>query len=117
MGRARESSESGLSISVVADPSLAMATSVVSDVEGTSLPLVGSSLAFVSSSSVFVPSLFPVVPSSSLGSSLSVAIPSLPLSMEPCRGEVGLSSSSSHYKKTHRIPTKVPTDTKVVGHL
>ena len=22
-----------------------------------------------------------------------------------------------HYKKTHRIPTEVPTDTKVVGHL
>ncbi|KAL0814884.1 hypothetical protein Bca101_071327 [Brassica carinata] len=39
VGRARESSESGLSISVVDDPSLAMAISVVSDVEGTSLPL------------------------------------------------------------------------------
>ncbi|KAH0890190.1 hypothetical protein HID58_052619 [Brassica napus] len=55
------------------------------DAEGTSLPLVGSSSAFVSSSSV---------PSSFLGSSLSFAVPSLPLSMELCHGEVGLSSSS-----------------------
>ncbi|KAF2537109.1 hypothetical protein F2Q68_00022411 [Brassica cretica] len=55
------------------------------DAEGTSLPLVGSSSAFVSSSSV---------PSSFLGSSMSFAILSLPLSMEPCHGEVGLSSSS-----------------------
>ncbi|KAG2292694.1 hypothetical protein Bca4012_006442 [Brassica carinata] len=39
VGQARESSESGLSISVVADPSLAMAISVVSEVEGTILPL------------------------------------------------------------------------------
>ncbi|CAN7101130.1 unnamed protein product [Brassica rapa subsp. narinosa] len=55
------------------------------DAEGTSLPLVGSSSAFVSSSSV---------PSSFIGSSLSLSVPSLPLSMEPCHGEVGLSSSS-----------------------
>ncbi|KAG2247214.1 hypothetical protein Bca52824_086842 [Brassica carinata] len=54
--------------------------------EGTSLPLVGSISASVSSSSV---------PSSFLGSSLSLSVPSFPLSMEPCRGEVGLSSSSS----------------------
>ena len=54
------------------------------DAEGTSLPLVGSISAFVSSSSV---------PSSFLGSSLSFAVPSLPLSMEPCHSEVGLSSS------------------------
>ncbi|KAF3534418.1 hypothetical protein DY000_02040419 [Brassica cretica] len=27
------------------------------------------------------------------------------------------SISFLHYKKTHRIPTEVPTDTKVVGHL
>ncbi|XP_013594497.1 PREDICTED: uncharacterized protein LOC106302561 [Brassica oleracea var. oleracea] len=54
------------------------------DAEGTSLPLVGSSSAFVSSSSV---------PSSFLGLSLSFAVPSLPLSREPCHGEVGLSSS------------------------
>ncbi|KAG2295716.1 hypothetical protein Bca52824_042385 [Brassica carinata] len=49
------------------------------DAEGTSLPLVGSSSAFVSSSSV---------PSSFLGSSLSFAVPSLPLSMELCHGEL-----------------------------
>ncbi|XP_048622421.1 uncharacterized threonine-rich GPI-anchored glycoprotein PJ4664.02 isoform X1 [Brassica napus] len=55
------------------------------DAEGTSLPLVGSISDFVSSSSV---------PSSFLGSSLSFAVPSLPLSMEPCHSEVGLSSSS-----------------------
>ncbi|KAF3503881.1 hypothetical protein F2Q69_00041924 [Brassica cretica] len=54
------------------------------DAEGTSLPLEGTSSAFVSSSSV--PSLF-------LGSSLSLAVPSLPLSMEPCRGESELNSS------------------------
>ncbi|KAF3487505.1 hypothetical protein F2Q69_00053154 [Brassica cretica] len=51
------------------------------DAEGTSLPLVGSSSAFVSSSSV---------PSSFLGSSLSFAVPSLPLSMEPCHSELSL---------------------------
>ncbi|KAF3569037.1 hypothetical protein DY000_02011798 [Brassica cretica] len=28
-----------------------------------------------------------------------------------------LSMRNIHYKKTHRIPTEVPTDTKVVGHL
>ncbi|XP_048631835.1 flocculation protein FLO11-like isoform X1 [Brassica napus] len=55
------------------------------DAEGTSLPLVGSSSAFVLSSPV---------PSSFLGSSLSLNVPSLPLSMKPCHGEVGLSSSS-----------------------
>ena len=55
------------------------------DAEGTSLPLVGSNSAFVSCSSV---------PSSFLGSSLSLAVPSLPLSLEPCHGDVGLSSSS-----------------------
>ncbi|KAH0903029.1 hypothetical protein HID58_042532, partial [Brassica napus] len=55
------------------------------DPSGTSLPLVGSSSAFVLSSPV---------PSSFLGSSLSLNVPSLPLSMKPCHGEVGLSSSS-----------------------
>ena len=51
---------------------------VPSSSDALSLLMVASSSVFVSSSSVFVPSLFPVVPSSSLGSSLLLAIPSLP---------------------------------------
>ncbi|KAH0858332.1 hypothetical protein HID58_086593 [Brassica napus] len=73
------------------------------DAEGTSLPLVGTSSAFVSSSSV---------PSSFLGSSLSLAVPSLPLSIEPCRGEVGLSSSS-----TGSSPSLIPNLSSVVPSM